>query len=150
MDPTNLLLIVALGSPHCQTRHLARYHLEKQGMGAMVTLSTFEHSKDPEVAHSCRMIKERITGKYIIAWAENQKFIAMGKGKLENEWNHHYFTLAEVAQRPDYNQSCYNVYRHATRLWAIDLLLSGEPWSKISNMIGDDGLPDENYPSEEP
>lgn len=145
MDPTNLLLIMALGSPHCQTRHIAQHHLEKQGMKAMVTLSTFEHSKDPEVANSCRIIKERITGKYILAWAENQKFIAMGKGKLENEWDQHYFTLAESTLRPDYAQSCHNIHRHATRLWAIDLLLSGEPWGKISNMIGDDGLPDEHY-----
>ena len=151
MDPTNLLLILALDSPHCLTRHQAQYHLEKQGMAAMVTLLTFEKGSSIEVSRSCRMIKERVIGRYVLEWAEGQKFYALSYGHLNVDHGifAQYFGMADRLSRPEYNQSCYARYRHATRLWAIDRILSGESWKKVADeLVGEDGLPDENTPEE--
>ena len=147
MDPTNLLLILAMGSPHCQTRHIAQHHLEKQGMSAMVTLVTFERSKDPEVVYACRRIKERLTSKFILDWAASKQFVAMGKGKIEGNYDYHYIELAENSEFPGTENSPLHQARHATRLMAIDLLLAGRySWKTVyDEFIGNDELTDENF-----
>lgn len=148
MDPTNLLLIVALGATDCQTRSQAQFHLEKQGVSAMVTLLTFEKDPNIEVARSCKVIKERITSRYILDWAEGAQFYAMGYNKLDEIdcYNNEFFQAAEKVNRDEYTTNHNNVGRHATRLWAIDRLLKGESWSKIiEELVGDDGLTDSDY-----
>lgn len=151
MDPTNLLLIVALGSPNFHTRHQARSALEDQGIAAWSTLLTFEKHRDPEIAHSCKTLKDRATSKYVFCWAEKQQFLAMTYGKVvvSTIIADKYRAAAEACNHSWFAQDPYNVYRHATRLWAIDRLLCGEKWEKIiEELVGDDQLLATNYPED--